>query len=167
MKAANNNNKKKPSAQLLGEAIVTYFCLEDIPPLGEYQQLAYMIIISQLSRASLFWCVYLSDFRQSLQIFCIQNKARHSSAKQIINKLISLLLENANFFLKSALEYFGKTLISILSVEFFSTNCLYCSSPHFNRVLGFWFGFFFFLLKLKLSLLFVSGMRTRPFLLIW
>lgn len=55
-----NKNRKKQAttttkcpAQLLGEAIVTYFCLEGIPPLREYQQLAYMII-SQISRASLF-----------------------------------------------------------------------------------------------------------------
>lgn len=44
------------------------FCLEGIPALGEYQQLAYMIITSKLSRASLFWCVYLPDSRQSAGI---------------------------------------------------------------------------------------------------
>lgn len=57
-----NKNRKKQAtttttkcpAQLLGEAIVTYFCLEGILTLREYQQLAYMIIISQISRASLF-----------------------------------------------------------------------------------------------------------------
>lgn len=128
-----------------------------------------MIIISKLSRASLFWCVYLSDSRQSLQVFCIQNKARHSSAKQIINKLMSLLLENVHFFPQSALQYFRKTLISILSMFFFSLPTR--SSPHLIDVgiLGVW-GFssvllaFFLLLKFNVSLLFVS--RMKPFLLI-
>lgn len=143
LKKKSNKQQQKSLCSAPGENNCD-FCLEGISALGEYQQLPYMIIISKLSRASLFWCVYLSDSRQSLQVFCIQNKARHSSAEQIINKLISLLLENVHFFPQSALQYFRKTLISILSMFFFSLpNFLYCYSPDLIDVgiLGMW-GFF-------------------------
>lgn len=52
-KKSNKQQQQKPLCSAPGGNNCD-FCLEGVSALGEYQQLPYMIIISKLSRASLF-----------------------------------------------------------------------------------------------------------------